>query len=420
MKKIFAVLICMLILFLAACTGGGSGNSGDGPERSSTKYPGFKSQDDVKTFLDGEWEQIPAFYGFEFEAERKLFFEKDSSSFTFTDMDDGTVAQGAFGISKLGGNWNSCDSITLITENFSSGNSVKEELYNANGGETFQLFAGQVEDKDVLLLREIGCETRLGYLAFGSTNSSTEQFFIFERTPEERVGDSPWMPISRGFYAFFWKSDTGECYLQPVLYECFSEPYGDATVELVRYAPVDGEGCYKAVRFNVNIGEDLYEFDIPDAESGKYVPRLVWVETDRRGYVRVLKQLEYFGDGKYVAVSGGGSDFRDPSKFGGYDRMYLGKWEVADEDATYIEIKEASPQVGGYSIELSFFRRGSGSGYANLEGDDLSLNQCELNGKMIYGTINRTGNKLIFKVTHSEDLNIRAGDEYVYQRAAVG
>ena len=419
MKKLIAVLMCAMFLLLAACTGGGQ--ESNGPRQNPTKYRGFSSRDSVKTFLEGEWTQVsPGFY-YEFEGERKLFFENESSAFTFTDAEDGTLAQGTFLVTKYDGSWDLFGKITFNTDSFSSGNSVKEEMFKPDGGEVFRMFAGQVDDKDVLVLRETeDYSSYIGYTAFGETDRTAERYFVFERPSEEATHDIGWRPVNQGFYAFFWKSDTGECYHQPVSYEVFSEPYRDTTVDVVRFAPADGDGCYRSVRFNVNIGEDLYEFDIPDAKTGKYTPRFVWVETDSQGYVSVLKKLTPYGIDRYIAVSRAGSEYRDPAIYDVCDWKYLGRWEVDGEEGTSIEIKEASPQVGGYKIELSFYRRGEGVGYANIEGDSLSINQGEVNGKSILGTITRKGDSLIFKVTYSDDVNIKAGDEFIYNRVPAG
>lgn len=97
------------------------------------------------------------------------------------------------------------------------------------------------------------------------------------------------------------------------------------------------------------------------------------------------------------------------------DRMYFGSYLSLD-GKTDLTIGEADVQTGGYLIRLSNDEIGTITGYANMNGTDLDINQAEdEEGKLLYGRVYHTDEGIKVEITESDSRLLTAGDWFEFK-----
>ncbi len=103
------------------------------------------------------------------------------------------------------------------------------------------------------------------------------------------------------------------------------------------------------------------------------------------------------------------------------DKSFLGKWKrdnpKAPKDPSSITIKEANPQNGGYEVEIFFYRIADAKGYANLDGNKLSINKGTINENFNFrGTIEKTSKGIRLTIVDSNFEYVKPGLIYDYKK----
>ena len=124
---------------------------------------------------------------------------------------------------------------------------------------------------------------------------------------------------------------------------------------------------------------------------------------------------------KEASSNSAGSNVRDPAHFGATDKVFLGKWKrdnpQAPKDPSWIAIKEANSQTGGYEVEIFFYRIADVKAYANIDGNKLSINQGTINGRFNFrGTIEKTSRGIRLTITESAFEYVKKGSVYEYKK----
>lgn len=103
------------------------------------------------------------------------------------------------------------------------------------------------------------------------------------------------------------------------------------------------------------------------------------------------------------------------------DNIFLGKWSRLKPGSqntktpSTITIKKANSQTGGYEVEVFFYRIADAKGYANIDGNKLSINQGIINDRFNFrGTIEKTNNGIRLTVTESGFQHVKPGSVYEY------
>ena len=114
------------------------------------------------------------------------------------------------------------------------------------------------------------------------------------------------------------------------------------------------------------------------------------------------------------------SNMRDPASSESMDKMFLGKWSGLKPGSqntktpNTITITKSNSQTGGYEVELFFYRIANAKGYANIDGNKLSINQGDIMGQKFRGSIEKTNNGIRLTVTESGFQYVKPGSVYEY------
>ena len=101
------------------------------------------------------------------------------------------------------------------------------------------------------------------------------------------------------------------------------------------------------------------------------------------------------------------------------DKMFLGKWKHYNpnypKDPSSLTIKKDDSKTGGYEVEIFFYRIADVKGYANIDGNKLSINQGKINDSFNFrGTIEKTNNGIRLNITESGFQHVKPGQVYEY------
>jgi len=108
------------------------------------------------------------------------------------------------------------------------------------------------------------------------------------------------------------------------------------------------------------------------------------------------------------------------------NKTFLGKWNGLKPGSSNtttpnsITIKEANPQTGGYEVEIFFYRIADAKGYANIDGNKLSINKGIINNSDKFkfrGTIEKTNSGIRLNITESGFEYIKPGSVYEYKKS---
>ena len=115
--------------------------------------------------------------------------------------------------------------------------------------------------------------------------------------------------------------------------------------------------------------------------------------------------------------NGAGPDVREPKYYEAMDKVYLGNWDCISDPHSTLTIKEANPQTGGYYVDFFFYRLAHADGYANISGQNLSINQGSVNDDQNFrGIFEKTQTGIRFTVTESGFNYLKPGDTFEYKK----
>ncbi len=440
-QKAMAAILAAMLLCAAGCKGGSpetpspaaeasgaqgsaesvlisaEGSSAEEKEDPEVQVPekewdgSLDTEEAVFEYLAGEWRLCPAGKIGNDPSAPLLTFEAEAEGpgrVTVSGSETGERLSAPFTLEaafeNLGGN----DRIRIDARGI-SGVFAESEEPAEEGLCDLQLMTARVDGKDVLALRETGEGSSLLILA-GLDREDTNEggLWVFERIAPDPAelpdpGDEEeLLRKDEEFYAFCWLDLGDRCCLQAVDVEEYEEEGADGTViPAARCARKAGPETLYTRWYEVTDGApDPEEADSPRA----YCPGLVRVTTDENGAIRLLEQLGLLGEGVYLqkAMDGAGPDYRDPEYFKETDQYYLGVW-TCDSPRAQITVSEASPQTGGYEIQVRIGSVDAAQAYANVDDGALSVNQGYIMEKHEFrGTLERTSAGVRFTVTESE------------------
>ena len=118
-----------------------------------------------------------------------------------------------------------------------------------------------------------------------------------------------------------------------------------------------------------------------------------------------------------AAPMGAPDAVRTPAQFGVTDQAFLGNWDCTNDPNSTVTIHEADPQTGGYHANFFFYRIANAGAYANISGDNLSINQGTVNGQFDFrGIFEKTPSGIRFTITESAFQYLPVGSVYEYTR----
>ena len=240
--------------------------------------------------------------------------------------------------------------------------------------------------------------------------------WIFVRDREKDTYEWPELRNNTDFFAYFWDTDVYSVELQYMNPLLITDPYGYGTDE--RRLAFTYDGVPQTVTYNYS--PEVSEY-VVNSESGQYLGRVYKVFTDENGCIVNLIPTVYLDNGYYDELNAGlvidGADARG-SFFAETDQLFLGYFD-SESGEIGLTIEEADPQTGGYQLHFLIWDVGYFDGYANVDGDHLTINQAEDgSGDWLYGEIYSVENGVRLVITESESNLVPAGREYVLTKPA--
>ena len=393
---------------------------GDGRET------GFTSDDQILNYLEGAWEFCP--YGFDAPEgeEVDLSFTQAQGSCSFLKRSDASFVSGGIILGKTSDELAASDMFTLtitdITRDFCD---APEELKGVSTD--FQFMMGLMEGRDVLILRQLGNgDSALVHKTFLDDTACWDGCWLFVRSRDLAFSDQQmdeWRKKDQDFYAFMWMDSGDKICLQAVSgKERDIDWYGETVPAVLWSLSETEERPYQIVTYWLKDGEQF-------AHPGSFQPGLVHVKTDAEGCLTELTRMEYLGFGAYrqgFSRQEEDPDYRSPAVYESHDTLFLGDWRYAGQFDGSMSIEAASPQVGGYHLEITLsFEDGSRadiSADAHIEGGLLVIHSGSVkgeDGKEAYGVagsvkITDVGAEVVF--TESPDSRIRPDEVFTFFR----
>lgn len=114
--------------------------------------------------------------------------------------------------------------------------------------------------------------------------------------------------------------------------------------------------------------------------------------------------------------SGGGSEYRDPAKYGYYDSYFIKTWYDKEDTERTLVISKESLQTGGYRINVDLPDGTKAECYASLEDGDLVINQGFIEGKYRIGGYLRQSDEISLRleITASDYEGLKTGRVFFY------
>ncbi|MCR5147900.1 MAG: hypothetical protein K6C35_02920 [Eubacterium sp.] len=367
----------------------------------------IKNPEGMLKFLDGDWIMLPYGYPSKEVHTPKLSFDAGKASCRYTNGIETQYFDATLSFKSLFDDEDIANHLTLVPAD-ASDKVVSDKKQLMDGESYFQILAAVVGDKKVLALRTAGN----GYSIFQGEcldpeMTTSDGFWIFEQENAKvkaisEETDKFLRQRNDSFYAFIWKSPAGECYVQKMNTDEFIDSWYDEDMLVLFYSYENsGYGNY-TVKYKVK-GDGMDGYD----------PGLVYITTDVKGNIINCERAEYLGYGYYKPVPG--EDRRKNLKK--TDEIFLGDWINDSDQELRLSILEDDPQVGGYKIEV--FKEGEPYifGQANVDGNDLYINQGFFKDDyMLIGHFSSEGEMIIFTIDESENAEIKEGESFRFTR----
>jgi len=348
------------------------------------------SDDAIWDLLHGTWEFYPYGYSAAKEDAVEITFDRDEKNAIMMRYSDYHYVSGKVVMKKTYDGLMGSDMFTYTVDDMSSGFTSNEEVKGSSTD--FQFMLGSGNGVDYLVLRQLGNgDSPLVTESFLHDTTAWDGFWLFMRYTETEETDYQ-MEDDRlkaaSFDAFVWKNNGDSYELQPVFSEAKEEEWYDGTAVAVHWSLADIVDPYRITTYWLKDGEFF-------GHPGTLMPGLASVTVDEKGEITSLVPLEYLGYGMYrigFSAAEEDSDYRSPSVYQEHDNFYTGSWSEMGQFGGDMEIRVASPEVGGYKISITKMFESEQTVYisadAHIEGGDLVIHSGDVkvdDGEAKYG-----------------------------------